>query len=191
MADQNLNNMTVTWNSGGTTFNAIKMNVTDTASAAASALLLLQVAGSDKFKVGKDGSITSSGGISATGNSTITGNLTVTGTLTAGGIAGIVTGPVSSTDNAVARFNGTTGGVLQNSGVIIDDSNNLSAAGITASGIVTSGLVFQGSGTGAVLAATGAGVVYLRPNGYASAIGQVTVSSAGAVTINGTLTVTG
>lgn len=32
---------------------------------------------------------------------------------------------VTSTDNAVARFNGT-GGAIQNSGVLIDDSNNLS-----------------------------------------------------------------
>ena len=45
MADQNLNNMTVTWNSGGTTFAAVKMNVTDTASAAASLLLQFQEIG--------------------------------------------------------------------------------------------------------------------------------------------------
>lgn len=41
-----------------------------------------------------------------------------------GGIGDVV-GPSSSTDNAVARFDGTTGKVIQNSGVIIDDSNNL------------------------------------------------------------------
>jgi hypothetical protein len=35
--------LTDTWNAGGTSFNAIKMNVTDTASAAASRLLTLQV----------------------------------------------------------------------------------------------------------------------------------------------------
>ena len=49
-------NLTDTWNSGGTTFDAIKMNVTDTASAAASTLLNLQVGGTTKFKVVKDGS---------------------------------------------------------------------------------------------------------------------------------------
>jgi hypothetical protein len=37
-----------------------------------------------------------------------------------------VRGPGSSTDNAVARWNGTTGTFLNNSGVIIDDSNNVS-----------------------------------------------------------------
>ena len=39
-----------------------------------------------------------------------------------------LTGPSGgggSTDNAIARWDGTTGTVLQNSGVIIDDSNNV------------------------------------------------------------------
>jgi hypothetical protein len=129
MADQNINNMTVTWNSGGTTFAGIKQNVTDTASAAASLLLQLQVAGSDKFSVRKDGKITGAGDLAIAGNGTITGNLTVSGTLSASGITGAVTGPASSTDNAIARFNGTGGGVIKNSGVTIDASNNLVTAG--------------------------------------------------------------
>lgn len=47
------------------------------------------------------------------------------------GASGIV-GPASSTDNAVVRFDGTTGGNAQNSGVIIDDSNNVSGVGTLA-----------------------------------------------------------
>ena len=47
--------LTDTWNAGGTTFSAIKMNVTDTASAAASKLVTLQVGGTEKFSVQKDG----------------------------------------------------------------------------------------------------------------------------------------
>lgn len=39
--------------------------------------------------------------------------------------AGDVVGPASSTDNAIARFDGTTGKLLQNSGVLIDDSDNV------------------------------------------------------------------
>ena len=39
---------------------------------------------------------------------------------------GDVTGPASSTDNAVVRFNLATGKLIQNSGVIIDDTNNIS-----------------------------------------------------------------
>jgi len=47
--------LTDTWNAGGTTFSAIKMNVTDTASAAASKLITVQVGGTEKFSVRKDG----------------------------------------------------------------------------------------------------------------------------------------
>jgi len=39
---------------------------------------------------------------------------------------GDVTGPASSTDNAVARFNGTTGKLIQNSITTIDDTGNAS-----------------------------------------------------------------
>jgi hypothetical protein len=39
---------------------------------------------------------------------------------------GNVVGPATSTDNAVARFDGTTGKIIQNSGVIVDDTNNMS-----------------------------------------------------------------
>jgi hypothetical protein len=47
-----------TWNDGATTFTAIKMDVTDTASAAASLLLDLQVGGASRFKVAKTGTTT-------------------------------------------------------------------------------------------------------------------------------------
>lgn len=47
--------MADTWNDAGTTFTAIKMDVTDTASASDSLLLDLQVGGATKFKVDKNG----------------------------------------------------------------------------------------------------------------------------------------
>lgn len=46
---------TQTWNAGGVTFTALKLNVTSTASAAGSLLLDLQVGGSSKFTVNKSG----------------------------------------------------------------------------------------------------------------------------------------
>jgi hypothetical protein len=52
-----------TWNSGGTTFTALKTNITDTASASASLLLDLQVGAASKFAVRKDGQLTLSGGV--------------------------------------------------------------------------------------------------------------------------------
>jgi len=55
-----------------------------------------------------------------------------------GGGTGDVVGPASSTDNAVVRFNLTTGKLIQNSGVTIDDSNNVSIPGrITVTGGTT------------------------------------------------------
>ncbi|NIP44436.1 MAG: hypothetical protein GWN61_23865, partial [candidate division Zixibacteria bacterium] len=39
--------------------------------------------------------------------------------------SGDVVGPASSTDNAIVRFDGTTGKAIQDSGIIIDDLNNM------------------------------------------------------------------
>lgn len=50
---------------------------------------------------------------------------------------GDVVGPGSATDNAVARFDGTTGKLVQNSGITIDDSNNVSGVGTLGSGAQT------------------------------------------------------
>jgi hypothetical protein len=46
-----------------------------------------------------------------------------------GGGSGDVVGPASATDNAVARFDTTTGKLLQNSAVTIDDSGNIATPG--------------------------------------------------------------
>ncbi|MCB9894503.1 MAG: hypothetical protein H6839_08640 [Planctomycetes bacterium] len=76
-----------------------------------------------------------------------------------GGVTGTgdVDGPVSSTDNALARFNGTGGKTIQNSGVIVDDSdditgaNNLTIGGnlIAAAASLGSPLDIGSGGTGA------------------------------------------
>ena len=52
---QDVFNMADTWNASGTTFTGIKLNVTDTASAAASLLMDLQVGGVSRFSVTKAG----------------------------------------------------------------------------------------------------------------------------------------
>lgn len=64
MANVPISNLTTTWNNGATTFTGVKLNVTDTASASASLLMDLQVGGTSKFKVNKDGGVTAPGGIS-------------------------------------------------------------------------------------------------------------------------------
>ena len=55
-------NLADTWNAGATTFTAIKMDVTDTASAAGSLLMDLQKGGISQFKVSKNGVVTTSAG---------------------------------------------------------------------------------------------------------------------------------
>ncbi len=54
MADVPIHNITDTWNDGATTFNGIKLNVTNTASGSDSKLLDLQIGGVSKFSVDKD-----------------------------------------------------------------------------------------------------------------------------------------
>jgi len=60
-------NITQTWNNAGVTFTGLKANVTDTASAAASLLMDLQVGGVSKEKTDKDGNKTLTGLCQATG----------------------------------------------------------------------------------------------------------------------------
>ena len=55
ISTQPVNDMTDTWTNGATAYTAIKMNVTNTASAAASNLIDLQIGGTSFFKVQKDG----------------------------------------------------------------------------------------------------------------------------------------
>ena len=57
MANVAISNLTTTWDNVLTTFNGIKINVTDTASAAASKLLDLQVGGSSQLSVAKNGDL--------------------------------------------------------------------------------------------------------------------------------------
>jgi len=51
-------NLTDTWSDGATTYSAIKMNVTNTASASGSKLLDLQIGGTSFFNIDKTGGIT-------------------------------------------------------------------------------------------------------------------------------------
>ena len=78
-----------------------------------------------RLAVGSSGEVLTSGGAGADPSwGTVAGS-------------GDVVGPGSATDNALARFDTTTGKLLQNSGVTCDDSNNLSGIGnITLTGTV-------------------------------------------------------
>lgn len=115
--------------------------------------------------------------------------------------SGDVVGPASATDNAITRFDSTTGKLIQNSGATIDDSNNMSAASYTATGGTaanntmyvasnvlrlrggTSGLGFNNSSGTEIGSVTDAGVWTLGPSSGATA----TVN--GAIALNGVATV--
>lgn len=68
------------------------------------------------YEIKQDGTTTWKTAINFTGGATVNG-------------ATMVAGPSSATDNAIARFDGTTGQTIQSSGVIIDDDNNLTIPG--------------------------------------------------------------
>jgi|688.fasta_scaffold311317_3 hypothetical protein len=70
MTTQNIFSMVDTWNSAGTTFTGIGLSVTDTASAAGSLLLDLQVGSTSQFSISKTGSITGLSNVLEVRNST-------------------------------------------------------------------------------------------------------------------------
>lgn len=87
-----VNDLAQTWNNVATTFTAIKMNATDTASAAGSALMDLQVAGVSQFKVSKAGAVTAVGVAIPTISSTDTlSNKTLSSPTLSGTVSGSVT----------------------------------------------------------------------------------------------------
>jgi hypothetical protein len=76
VADTPLLNFAQTWNNAAVAFTTLKLNVTDTASAAGSLLMDLQVGGATKFKVDKSGGLFMPAGTFITALSA--GNLTIT-----------------------------------------------------------------------------------------------------------------
>lgn len=120
-------------------------------------------------------------------------NVTVTGTWpnqtinsTASG-TGDVVGPGSSTDNAVARFDSTTGKIIQNSGVVINDSGEITVGVWKGTEI---GLPYGGTGASSASQARG----NILP-AYAGNAGKVLAVNVGAtdveyISAGGTGTVT-
>lgn len=74
-------------------------------------------------------------------------------------------------------------------------SNFAALSGATFTGNVTGtnfiASSFSSPGVNFIVGSTGAGTIYLRPNGISSTTGQTTVASSGLMTVNGNLVVTG
>jgi hypothetical protein len=85
---------TQTWNAGGVTFQGILLNVTNTASAAASTLMDLQIAGSSQLALYRTGGMTlgaPTGGDKGAGTLNVAGNLYVNGTAVGGSTPSLAT----------------------------------------------------------------------------------------------------
>lgn len=128
-----------------------------------------------------------------------------------GGVTGDVTGPASSTDKAVVRFNGTTGKIIENSNAILSDAGVLSLAlplpvGSGGTGITTTpsnGQIPIGNGStyvaanitstgGSVTITNGAGTINLESSGITwstvAGTSQAIVKNNGYIPLNAGLT---
>lgn len=117
----------------------------------------------------------------------------VRATIGAGTGSGDTTGAASSTDNAVTRFDGSGGKTIQNSGVIIDDSDAISGFRTSINAQTGTTYTLVAGDTGRTITCTNAGAITVTlPNslgaGFTCEIiqggaGQVTLSAAGGATL--------
>lgn len=84
--------------------------------------------------------------------------------------AGDFVGPASSTDNAIVRFDGTTGKLVQNSSVIIDDSGNVGIGTSTPSTKLDVGGKVKFTGTGIGGDDYALSLIYNNPGGAVQAV---------------------
>lgn len=106
-----------------------------------------------------------------------------------GGGSGDVVGPGASTDNALPRFNGTSGNILQSSGVLLSDDDELSGYKANLNQQTGTTYTLQASDSGKIVELTNASAISLTaanslPKGFNCTIvqggaGQVTVASSG------------
>lgn len=123
--------------------------------------------------------------ISDTGDITGLVHLTMAGNINGRDPDSFVEGPASATDNRVARFDSTTGKLIQQSAVTIDDSGNLTGVGtINGSALATGDVVGPASATDNAVARFDSTTGKLIQNSV------VIVTDAGAITgvttLNGT-----
>jgi hypothetical protein len=129
-----------------------------------------------QFVVASDGSATADGDVVASQNFKSSTTTVVLAPSAAGNVRFRPQGAGSSTNETVIS---STGDLTCGNDIIATGNN------------VKSGINFISTTSNAVFACTGAGTVFLRPNGGGSVTGQLSVASTGAVTINGTLTTSG
>lgn len=115
-------------------------------------------------------------------------------TIVPGGGGGDVTGPASSTDNAIVRFDAATGKLLQNSTVTISDTGNVSVGASNSLVFGVSGQISYGDLVGPLFTdVSGSGVsLVLNIQGLTATRTATWPDAAGTVTLGGnTFTGTG
>jgi hypothetical protein len=193
---------TQTWNAGGVTFTGIKQNITDTASAAGSLLMDLQVGGVSKFSVNKAGNIVNAGSIAATGaitgsnlSGTNTGDqtITLTGDVTGSGTGSFATaigsGKVTNSmlAGSIALSKLSTTGAADNTTVLRGDGawsaisslvTGFAAGTVSAPGwaVTTDTDTGLWSPTANTLSTSAGGVEVLRLNTVASGVDYFTMT---------------
>ena len=95
--------------------------------------------------------------------------------------SGDVIGPGSATNNAIARYDTTTGKLLQNSGATIDDSGNISAAGLA----LTAALPVAQGGTGSTSASAARSALSVDAAGTDNSTAVTLAGSLDYITISG------
>lgn len=85
--------------------------------------------------------------------------------------AGDVVGPAAAIDNAIARFDGTTGKLIQNSAVIVADTTGVLSG--------TQGVIISGTSTGAITVQGAGGNYNFNLPGIAGASGLPLISGGG------------
>jgi hypothetical protein len=185
--DVNTISATVTWNNAAVTFTALEIDVTSTASAAASKLIDLQVAGVSQFSVTKAGAVAVAGALAITGAFTgattgaFSSNVTVGGTL---GVTGVATFTVSPVFTAGIANVAVTSGLTLTGATITGQPTWASTQNMNIIGNVT-GNVSGSSGSTTGNAATATALQTGR------AINGVTFDGTAAITVTaaaGTLT---
>lgn len=175
---------------GGTTTNALTLNNSGAGAASGTTFngstavtLSYNTIGAAPAPTGTSAQLLANNGSGGFSNVTVGSGLTFSaGTLSAtGGGTGDVVGPASATDNAIVRFDGTTGKLIQNSAATIADTTGDITAG------KYNGLTVSTS-TGTLTVANGSSLITSGAN-------SITLTSTGATNVtlptSGTLSTTG
>lgn len=174
----NLVDLAATWNTSGTP-TGFKLNITDTASNAASLLADLQVGGTSKFNIGKSGLITQAlsadvSGFASTGynvtGSGVTALLDLSGTWNTSGIVSAIklniTNTASNSASMLLNFQVASSTVFSISRTgAVNSTQNIATSGggfYIQQNNATTGIVAWGSSSDVILGRDGADVLGLR-----------------------------